>query len=566
MPRPRTQLSHETLQEEARFILRTLLRDDLFGERARLTEAERLIANSISTSFADYCSFLNKYGYVRIDQLANSIQVTDAGNLIVKNGDDPEFHARLNRHFARELGTSPALRPLVRDGKAGARVTQAPSRAKPRQPTEPGAPVEDVLDRRYRRDAEIGSGPVGAVFAGEHLAVGRRVAIKEARSVFQYVSYLRRDEIVARLRAAVTTQAKLSHPHIVSVIDQNVDREFPYFITEFAAGGDLRQRLDAAEDGKLPVSVAIRVLMQICYALRYAHAQGVLHLGIKPENVLFDEQGNVLLSDLGFSKISDRVEHSSQIPVLVGSGSVAYMPPERLQPAADQQELGPAADIYSLGILVYQMLTGKLPGRRSPLPSSARKGKEIPAGFDDVFDKMTRDELEDRYSSVDEVIAGIYKAFPTKEVFSAGTILLWADDPNPLPVPEAEAEDGPAETEGAEGGESAETDGDEAGASAEAEDTEASPDAGADVVEGDEAQGDEAEATSVPDAETKAEASPAEDASTPPAEGEPEAAAAPHDEQQTGEIEVSAEAGAKASEPPSPPRRRARRSRRSGPR
>jgi serine/threonine protein kinase len=122
--------------------------------------------------------------------------------------------------------------------------------------------------------------------------------------------------------------------------------------------------------------------------------------------------------------------------VLIGGGTVGYMAPERLQPSStDAQSMTPAADIYALGMLFYEMITGKLPGRRSPLPSQARK--DVPAAFDDVFDKMTRDDLGERYKGIEEVLEGVYKAFPSKEVFSQGTILLWSEDPKPLPaVPE----------------------------------------------------------------------------------------------------------------------------------
>src|SRR5438105_5805159 len=132
MRRPGTPLSHEVLVEEARFILRTLQRDDLFGDRVRLTEAERVIDSSISLNFADYCGFLNKYGYVRIDQLANLIEVTEGGALVAQDLDDAEFHARLSRHFQRELGTSPVLRPLPRGDVPTAIPEPAPTSRTPR--------------------------------------------------------------------------------------------------------------------------------------------------------------------------------------------------------------------------------------------------------------------------------------------------------------------------------------------------------------------------------------------------------------------------------------------------
>ncbi len=431
MRRPRTQVGPETLVEDARLILKTLLRHDLFGDHVRLSEAERVIGKSISLAFADYCGFLSKYGYIQIessadDPLKKVVDVTATGGVVAKNGEDGEFAGRINRHFSRQLGGSSSSRKEP--------PPPPPAMQLPPARASRSAPSDDVLDRRYRRGAVLGAGPVGEVSGGEHIGVGRPVAIKEARSIFQFVSYLKRDEIVRRLRSAVQSAATLSHPGIIQILDQNHEREFPYVVTELAAGGSLRERLDAAEDGKLPVPVAVRVLLQVSHALSHAHASGVLHLGLKPENILFDGQGNTKLSDFGFSTIMDRQQSASQIPVLVGSGTVAYMPPERLQPDADGQPMTAAADIYALGILTYQMLCGKLPGRRSPMPSKARK--DIPASFDDVFDKMTTDEIDERYQSIDEVITAIHTAFGSKTLFEEGTILLWAQDPNPLPEPE----------------------------------------------------------------------------------------------------------------------------------
>ncbi len=434
--------------EEARFILRTLQREDLFGARVRLTEAERVLDSSISLSFADYCGFLNKYGYVRIDQLANLIEVTEGGALVSQDMDDAEFHARLSRHFARELeGAAPVPsavpRALPRQEPAPVETTapRTPRPAVTLHTERPAGGSDEVLDRRYRRGEVIGAGPMATVYRGQHVSLGRKMALKEARSIFQFASYLRRDEIVRRLRTTIETHASLLHPNIIQILDQNPEREYPYFVMELALGGNLRQRMKAQEAGRLELPVAIRVLLQICYALKYAHAENVLHLGIKPENVLFDHLGNVKLSDFGFSRVTERGGDGENTPVLVGGGSVGYMAPERLQPE-QQRDVEPeallsgAADIYSLGVLFYEMITGRLPGRRSPLPSQARK--DVPSAFDDVFDKMTRDELTERYRSIDEVLEGIYKAFPSKEVFSIGTVLLWSEDPNPLPEPEPE--------------------------------------------------------------------------------------------------------------------------------
>ena len=432
MRRPGSQLTHDVLVEEARFILRTLQRADLFGDRVRLTEAERVLDTSISLTFADYCAFLNKYGYIRLDQLANIIEVTEGGAHVAQNLSDPEFHSRLSRHFAKEL--QGAVTTVSPEPTAPPKLETAAA-APPTRTVRPTPMTDDVLDRRYRKGEILGQGTLGTVYTSSHVNLGRPLAIKEARAVFQFASYLRRDEIVRRIRRTVEVQAGLSHPGIVQVVDQNTEREFPYFVTELGIGGNLRDRLAASEDGYLDLPVAVRVLVQVCYALQYAHEQGILHTGLKPENVVFDAQGNAKLTDFGVARITDRPDEAVPSHILVGGGMVGYMAPELLQPGSSQpRALSASADIYSLGMLFYEMITGKLPGRRSPLPSEARE--DVPTAFDEVFDGMTRDELEDRYANVQDVLDGIYRAFPSDEVFTAGTILMWASDPNPLPEPE----------------------------------------------------------------------------------------------------------------------------------
>ena len=430
MRRPGSQLTHDVLVEEARFILRTLQRADLFGDRVRLTEAERVLDTSISLSFGDYCGFLNKYGYIRLDQLANIIEVTDGGAHVAQNLNDPEFHARLSRHFAKELQGAAVASGAETLVKAEPVPTSSPRTVRPMP-----LPADDVLDRRYRKGDVLGQGTLGSVFVATHVNLGRPLAIKEARAVFQYASYLRRDEIVRRIKRTVEVQACMSHPGIIQTIDQNIEREFPYFVTELGTGGSLRDRLAASDEGYLELPVAIRVLVQLCYALEYAHEQGILHTGLKPENVVFDAQGNAKLTDFGVARITDRPDDAVPSHILVGGGTVGYMAPELLQPGSDgHRSLSAAADIYSLGMLFYEMITGKLPGRRSPLPSQARS--EVPNAFDEVFDRMTRDELDDRYPNMQEVLEGLYKAFPSEEVFQMGSILMWANDPNPMPEPE----------------------------------------------------------------------------------------------------------------------------------
>jgi serine/threonine protein kinase len=140
----------------------------------------------------------------------------------------------------------------------------------------------------------------------------------------------------------------------------------------------------------------------------------------------------VLLTDFGAARVTEKPA-DLDAPVYVGVGSPSYMAPEQLHGSGP---VGVQADIYSLGIILYEMLTGSLPGRRSPMPSEVRKG--LPKGIDDVFDKMTRDGLNDRYQDTDEVLTDLYKTFPKEEVLKRGSLILFEEDPFPPPPPAAE--------------------------------------------------------------------------------------------------------------------------------
>ncbi|MFN7135407.1 MAG: serine/threonine-protein kinase, partial [Myxococcales bacterium] len=206
----------------------------------------------------------------------------------------------------------------------------------------------------------------------------------------------------------------------------------PYFVLELCAGGSLRQKLDALEGKPLPVAQATRMFLQLCYGLRAAHAQNLTHANLKPENVLFDHYGNALLADFGLSRVIE-VDAARGMPqVFVGTGGMGYMSPEQL--ARSNKDLGPASDVYSLGILLYEMLTGQLPGRRSPLPSAMNA--EVPKELDPIFDKMTQDRRTERYPDLDAVLSDFYAAFDKGQYGKKGDLLLSSEGTAPAPAPE----------------------------------------------------------------------------------------------------------------------------------
>jgi serine/threonine protein kinase len=283
-----------------------------------------------------------------------------------------------------------------------------------------GAKGQD-LDLRYQKGDQVGSGPLGTVFRGKHNALGLDVSVKELKDIFGYFSFLQRGEVIKRLKKELCAQAQVRHPGIVQILDQNTDVARPYFVMELCKGS-LREKLDAAGTKGIPVPHAVRYFLQLAYALRAAHQQGLTHHNIKPENVLFDNWGNAKFADFGLSRVIE-VDQSKGMPqVFVGTGGMGYMSPELL---ARSKDSGPSSDVYGLGILFYEMVTGQLPGRRSPLPSEVNS--EVPAKLDPIFDKMTQDRKDSRYPDFEAVFEDFYAAFPDRTYLTRGDLLLWSE-------------------------------------------------------------------------------------------------------------------------------------------
>ena len=280
------------------------------------------------------------------------------------------------------------------------------------------------LDLRYQKFDPIGTGPLGTVFKGRFTALGLDICLKELKDIFGYFSFLQRGEVLKRLKKELCAQAQVRHPGIVQVVDQNVEAARPYFVMELLHGS-LKEKLEAGGGNGVPVPFALRAFLQLAYGLRAAHATGLTHHNLKPENVLFDAYGNAKLADFGLGRVVE-VDATKGMPqVFVGTGGMAYMAPELLNRGG--KEPGPSADVYGLGILLYEMLTGQIPGRRSAMPSEVNA--EAPSGLDGLFDKATQDRREQRYPDVDALLEDFYKAFPEGELLTRGDLILSSNPP-----------------------------------------------------------------------------------------------------------------------------------------
>ncbi len=252
-----------------------------------------------------------------------------------------------------------------------------------------------MLDRRYRVDAPIASGGMSTVYRGIDVRLDRPVAIKVMDPKFAAdPQFLERFEFEAR------AVAKLKHPSLVSVYDQGHDGRFAFLVMELVSGGTLRELL--RERGPMPPHAARAVAEPVLDALGVAHAAGLVHRDVKPENILISDSGEVKIADFGLVRAVAAARTTSNSVIL---GTAAYLSPEQVSTGfADAR-----SDVYSMGVLLYEMLTGKPPfdGDTSlsiayqrlhadvPAPGSTIPG--VPAEFDELVAGATAREPDHRF-------------------------------------------------------------------------------------------------------------------------------------------------------------------------
>ena len=421
----RAKVTKEVLCEEARFILANVMAEARYGRQNRYDDIRRVCEGAVSIPFQEYIGFLEKSGYLRHDRASESLEVSPEGETVVNGGNLTEFTDRAVAHFKKlrqsraMAAVSPSGIPMgtqsgVLSGGVPREVSGAaplPRKEVPKMTASGGRPsavaggeipsMSSDLENRYEKLASMGSGGMGTVYRARQVALNREVALKEIRDLFGFFSEDQRNEIVRRFTDVVRAWGNLAHPNILPIHDVNLWTEYPNVVTELAPNGSSRRLINDAEE--IPVELVFKYLLQTLHALRAAHTQRVYHRGLKPEQLLIDGYGNVKVSDFGFTRIVER-DHAVIRQIYVGMGNVAYMAPELY---SDPLISGPQGDIYALGIIFYELLTRKLPGRRSPMPS--QMNPSLPRGIDDIFDRMTRDSRSERYATVDDILDDIDK-------------------------------------------------------------------------------------------------------------------------------------------------------------
>jgi eukaryotic-like serine/threonine-protein kinase len=207
--------------------------------------------------------------------------------------------------------------------------------------------IGELFDRRYRLERRIGAGGMADVYLAQDETLRRRVAIKILAD-----RYTQDDGFVERFRREATAAAGLNHPNIVSIYDRGEADGTYYIAMEYIEGPTLKEEINAR--APLPEAEAVGYAQQVLQALEFAHRRGVIHRDIKPHNMMVTPDGLLKVTDFGIARATNQVEMTE-----VGSivGTAQYLSPEQ----ARGQSVGPQSDLYSLGVVLYEMLTGEVP-------------------------------------------------------------------------------------------------------------------------------------------------------------------------------------------------------------
>jgi eukaryotic-like serine/threonine-protein kinase len=264
--------------------------------------------------------------------------------------------------------------------------------------------IDTLFDGRYRIQRKLGAGGMADVYLAEDQELGRRVAIKILNG-----RHANDDQFIERFRREAKNAAALNHPNIVSIYDRGEAEDTYYIAMEFLDGRTLKELVVGR--GAAPINVAIEYARQILSALRFAHRHGIVHRDIKPHNVLVDAEGRVKVTDFGIARAgtSQMTETGSIV------GTAQYLSPEQ----ARGGEVDPRSDLYSLGVVLYELLTGKTPFdgetpveiamkhlSNAPKPPSKLR-PDVPPELDKVVLRALAKDPNDRYQSADEMEADL---------------------------------------------------------------------------------------------------------------------------------------------------------------
>ena len=295
----------------------------------------------------------------------------------------------------------------------------------------------EILPPRYREPQRIGHGGMGDIYRATDDVLGRTVAAKVLAERYAEDQSVRR-----RFTREALAAARLSgEPNTVTIFDVGEWNERPFIVMEHLSGGSLDDGI--AREGAQPVERVLRWLEQAAAALDHAHANGVVHRDVKPANLLLDGDGNVHMADFGIASAAGMDSLTATGTIL---GTAGYLSPEQARGGRATS----ASDLYSLGVVAFELLTGTRPYERDsmtaeaaahvnePVPSAAARKVGLPRALDLVFQKAMAKRPQDRYRSASEFVSALRSAF--EEPIEPSTVVL---PPPRAPVPPLRAERSP---------------------------------------------------------------------------------------------------------------------------
>ena len=266
-----------------------------------------------------------------------------------------------------------------------------------------------LIGNRYEIVETIGTGGMAIVYKAKCLILNRYVALKVLRPEFREDK-----EFLARFKAEAQSAGSLSHPNIVSIYDVGQEDDLDYIVMEYVEGVTLKQYIEAK--GVIPWREAVDYAGQICSGLDHAHKKGIIHKDIKPHNILITREGTLKITDFGIAKV---ISSSTITTGNATMGSVHYFSPEQARGGYMDYK----TDIYSLGVVLYEMVTGKLPFQGDSAIAIAMQhiekeaespsvlNPEVPKSLENVIDRAMRKEQALRYDSVVQMMVDLKKVY-----------------------------------------------------------------------------------------------------------------------------------------------------------
>jgi serine/threonine-protein kinase len=279
--------------------------------------------------------------------------------------------------------------------------------------------IGTLLNARFRLEEQIGSGGMSTVYRAYDTTLERWVAIK-----LMHRDISEDGDQLERFRREARAVARLNHPHVVTVIDFGEDDGRPYIVLEFVEGETLKQRIRAS--GRLPVGEAVAYAIEIGRALSAAHAQRLVHRDVKPQNVLIDQDGRAKVTDFGIARSLEAHGLTATGRVL---GTTDYVSPEQ----ALGHEVTEQSDVYSLGVVLWEMLIGEPPFKaesqvavamkhvQQPVPDVQRLRPDVSSALAAVVDRATAKELRNRYATAEDFVQDLEQVLAIEAARSGTT-------------------------------------------------------------------------------------------------------------------------------------------------